>query len=631
MKVLAIDIDGFEARLATLHGGRVRTFPGGLSRWALTVSQKGSDLLFGPAAQKRAVTHPTDTVDGLAALIAAPPAVVQSIAGWRVTTTAEGVDFAGRYHSVNELCARALDHYVGPAMMLFDAEPDRILITLRSASARRATWQKLLSSTSLAGAEVVERSIAAIQAARVLRRCRSVAVIEVGRVGVSARVAEQEGGDWSIAKEHEVTDEGLHRVDERLVEELRERGKVPGDPRATAMLFQAARQLREELATTEEAFFPMTYAALGGEGTHNLRLDRRALDRSFDAVIRALRKCLVRLDGPSIDAALVHGPAARRTDVLRTIHDVLGVEAQHLRVDVVHGAPLAVRHQVDPQPRDDAPKPRRAAPARVRYSAARTRRRSDPLLRPAPTPTPSEPPAQRSERPPAPTPSKRPSPRPASVRPTRPPGGATVPPAPLLTLPEMGEFTNPQTPADLLAVSLRRLDEPSSVPQLLFACARARLTGRLEIDFDGGEMISAAYEDGQPRWQLRERRSLVESLKYVSGRFRVSSEELGTSRPRSESVHAVVTDAVRKLVWTFEDDAFLEAFGEKRTQRPRSTLDDERLLLRRGFRRQEVRFLKFACKGEEPLEELIRRQGLGPRGMLCVLTLLDLYGFVAWS
>lgn len=628
MGTLAVDIDGFRVQLATLRGARVRPLPGAIGDTRLVISRRDGDYVFG-AALKRLTSHPAETADGIGALIGASAEELELVTGWRGKPVTESMLVLGKAKiKLGKAVARALGELVDPATMLMGEELDRLVVTVADARERRDAWEPILADLALndgAHVEIVDRYVAALYAARKAHGFQSVCVVDVGRLGIRARIAERVDDAWQTRMLERDACEGLLAVEARLVDTLRADGEIPESVEATAMLREAAAVLHRDLGSlardertpdgkriVPEASYPLPYSALGGTKHDNLTLTRTQLDRAYDELIRKLRKMCVRLAQEAPEAVVLFGPGATQGDVRTAVSEVFAVETHVLKSDVVMGGPLV------PSTREEAKRdtlPPRAAPHRVRFSVEDNEeekveidasqasvppsRKSSPGIR-----APSSPPRRSSE---------------------------TVPPSARHGVPSRGSIQNPASAAELVDLDLSTFEDPTTVPQLLFGIARARFSGIVNVDLEGFETVRLPYRAGRPEWMLRDRKIIVESLKSPVGSYVVEPQEMEPDRSRTpESTHAIVTDAVRKLVWTFEESDLVDAFARRMGHAPRVTIHDEKLLLRRGFRRPEARFALNACTGNEPLDQILTRGALGPRGMLYVIATLRLFGIVEW-
>ena len=651
MGTLGVDVDGFRVRLATLRGARVRALPGAIGDTELAISRRDGDYVFGAAALKRLTSHPLESADGLGALIGASTEEIELVTGWRGKPVTESVLVLGKAKiKLHKAVARALGELVDPAVMLMGEELDRLVLTVPDADERRDAWGPIIAELGVAHVEIVDRFVAALYAARKAHGFVRPCLVDVGRLGVRARIAEQVEGSWVTRTLERDPCEGLLAVETRIVETLRADGEIPVAVESTAMLRDAAAVLHRDLSgrprdarnadgkrIVPDASYPLPYVALGGTRTDNLTLDGTQLDRAYDELIRTLRKMCVRLAREEPDVVVLFGPGASQPDVRTTVSEVFEVETHVLKPDVVMGAPLVPTTRKEREKRETMPA--RAAPHRVRFSVEDTdeetveieasqasmpasARKSSPGVK-----APSVPPRKSA----APPPRESVPPRASSPpRTSVPPRFETVPPAARIEVPAKGTIRNPTTPEQLVEMDLDQLVDPASVPQLLFGVARARFSGIVELELDGFETARLLYREGRPEWMLRERKVIVESLKSARGSWLIEPGQHERDRSRTlESTHALVTDAVRKLVWTFDEEEFIDAFTPRLSHSPR-VMAEEKLLFRRGFRRPEVRFAIHACKGEEPLEQILTRGGLGPRGMLYVIATLQLFGVVEW-
>ena len=643
MGTLAVDIDGFRVRLATLRGARVRALPGALGDSELAISRRDGEYVFGAPALKRMMSHPLETADGLGALIGASVEEMELVNGWRGKPGGENMLVLGTAKiKLNKAVARALGELVDPALMLMGGELDRLVLTIADADARRDAWEPILTEV-LAGVddvhvEICDRYVAALYAARKAHGVTHACVVHVGRLGIDARLAERVHDRWETRVLERDACEGLLAVELRMIDALRAEGGVPDMVEATAMLREAARVLHRDLSglprdertasgarIVPEAEYPLPYVALGGTSPGNLRLSASQLDRAYDELIRKLRKMCVRLaqETPSPEVVVLFGPGAAQADVRRTVEEVFDAPTHVLRSEVVMGGPLVPTTRKDADRRESLPA--RAAPPRVRFAAVEEEEEKVEID----ASQASLPPGRKS----SPGMNRPPMSDAAPKTPSRPPRASseTIPPSSRLELPAEGAIRNPETPGQLVALDLASLEEPTSVAQLLFAVARARFTGFVHVDLDGFENATLTYREGRPEWMPRERTIVIESLKSPGGHFTIETIPVEEDRSRTrESTHALVTDAVRKLVWTFEEREFVDAFAKRMEHAPRVTVHDETLLLRRGFRKPEVRFALNACTGSEPLEVILTRVGLGPRGMLHVIATLQLFDAIEW-
>lgn len=630
MGTLAVDIDGFRVQLATLRGARVRALPGAIGDTQLAISRREGKYVFGAAALKRLTSHPAESADGIGALIGASEEEIALVTGWRGKPSTDNMLVLGSAKiKLGKAVRRALSELVDPAMMLMGEELDRLVVSVTDAENRRAVWEPIVAELGDFHVEIIERYVAALYASRKAHGYNRVGLVNVGRLGLRARIVENVEGTWTTTLLEEDPCEGVLATEARLVETLRTVGGVPESVEATAMLREAAAVLHRDLSglaadgrdasgkrIVPEASYPLPYVALGGSSMDNLTLTRTQLDRGYDALIRTLRKMCVRLAQEEPEVVVLFGPGTSQNDVCKTVEEVFPVETHVLKSDVVMGGPLVPTTRKESETRESMPA--RAAPHRVRFSVddeeeekveidasqatVSARRKSSP--------------GQRISAPP---------------RASSPPRTETVPPAAKVDLPETGTIENPATPEALVSLDLKTLSEPTSVPQLLFGLARARFSGVVHVNLDDFESIELTYRNGRPEWMQRERKVIVESMKSPGGTFTIEPREIEADRSRTpESTHAIVTDAVRKLVWTFDEQGFIDAFDNRRKHSPRVTVLDEKLLLRRGFRSPEVRFALHACKGSEPLEQVLTRGGLGPRGMLYVIATLQLFGVIEW-
>lgn len=642
MGTLAVDIDGFRVRLATLRGGRVRVLPGAIGDTRLAITRRDREYVFGAAAIKRLTSHPFETADGIGALIGAGAEELELVTGWRGKPVTESMLVLGKAKiKLGKAVARALGELVDPAMMLMGEELDRLVVTVPDADERRDAWEPVLAELGVAHVEIVDRWIAALYAARKAHGQGPVCVVDVGQLGIRARVIERVDDAWQTRVLERDPCEGLLAVEARLVDTLRADGEIPDSVESTAMLREAAAVLHQDLSglprdernadgarIVPEASYPLPYVALGGTRSDNLTLTRTQLDRAYDDLIRPLRRMCVRLAQESPEAVVLFGPGAAQGDVRTAVSEVFEVETHVLKPDVVMGGPLVPTTRIE---RDDrASLPPRAAPHRVRFSVDEDEEEKIEIA----ASQASVPPTRKSS-PGMRAPS---SPPPASVRPptrasTRPPSSSseTVPPAARVEIPSRGTIENPTTPEALVDLDLAIIGEPTSVPQLLFGVARARFSGIVDVELDGFESVQLPYRNGRPEWFLRDRKIIVEALKSPTGSYVTEPGDMEQDRSRTpESTHAIVTDAVRKLVWTFEESDLVEAFSRRMSHAPRVTLQDEKLLLRRGFRRPEARFALNALNGDEPLDQILTRGALGPRGMLYVIATLRLFAILEW-
>lgn len=605
MSVIGIDLGTSALRVAIAEAdhAEILSLDGSDDQIPIALSLSGDSTLWGQSALGRAVTHPGETVT-------------------RFLTREEprSLELNGRKLDQLEVTTLFFEQIATRISSRIESAPQHtsIAITDEADVGRRQLLSAVIEGGPLGFAELLAESEAIASALTPsLASSQVTLVVDLGASSTSLTAIEGDDGGSPQVIARLGRSVGGDQVDVSLVDaQLQRLGVSAPAPGVREMIRQACGEMKRELATVRESRRTMPYLP-GTAAPAELVLSRELFASALAPVTSALDQLFseLRRRGIQTDQILLIGGLS---------HAPLVVEA----VAKVCGGP----------PRRSSSPTGLIALGVARLGATRAEESTRSAVLPPPAPPPSTVTAAPSPRP-SPEQDRTDHPRVTMMPPSRSsiaPGRPSVAAAAPTSI-GAGKLVNPSSLDDLYELPLTRPLEPGDLDPIAVVTLLLRVVGRPSVN----GTLELTPEKGRPvRLPVLEGRALVTELSH-SATVRISSLPSGryaftSGTPKlsdmSEplSMLQLVSDCLRAALRTIKIEALKARLESKLSLGPYMSERRRLAASRLNLSPPESRLITLGFDGYRRGLELVEGGGLGPKTVLQLLTLFELFQIVEW-